>query len=260
MNGTGKLNDRVIVVTGSSSGIGRAIALLFAAEGASIIAADLRPDPVEGGEQTHHMIASSGGKACFVQTDMGNSNDVAALVPAAVAEFGRVDVVVNNAATYVSKTLLETSDEEWDRVQRVNVAGVFGLCRSAVRQMIDQPSAGEVRGRIVNIGSQHGIVAAPRDIAYGTSKSAMMYLTRQIAVDYATEGIVCNTVAPGKIFTGKGGRELESEWQALWKSKTPWPRAGDVGDVARAALFFASDDATFITGATLMVDGGWSAA
>ncbi len=116
-----------------------------------------------------------------------------------------------------------------------------------------------VRGRIVNISSQHGMIAAPKDIAYGTSKSAIVYMTRQIAADYASEGIICNAVAPGKIETGKGGREDEPSWTEYWRSRTPLPRLGTPDDVARATLFLASDEATYITGANLMVDGGWSA-
>ncbi len=260
MTPTGRLDGKVTIVTGASSGIGRAIALLFAAEGAVVVAADLREDPVEGGEPTTAVIRAAGGRAGFVATDMGSSEQITGVVDSAVGEHGRLDIVVNNAATYVGKTLLETTDDEWRRVQEVNVTGVFLLCRAAVRQMLSQPPAeGEVRGRIVNIGSQHGFVAAPRDIAYGVSKSAMMHLTRQIAADYAADGIVANNVAPGKIFTGKGGRELEPEWQAVWQSRTPWPRAGTPEDVAWAALFFAGDGASFVTGATLMVDGGWSA-
>lgn len=260
MTGGTALQDRVSIVTGASSGIGRAIALLFAAEGSVVVAADLRADPVEGGANTHDLITSAGGRASFHATDLGDTAQIEDLVAATVRDHGRVDVVVNNAATYVSKTLLGTTDEEWDRVQSVNVTGVFALCRAAVRQMLAQPApGGEVRGRIVSIGSQHGLVAAPRDIAYGTSKSAMMYLTRQVAVDYAADGIVANTVAPGKVFTGKGGREEDPQWQDLWRSRTPWPRAGTADDVAKAALFFAGDSATFTTGATLMVDGGWSA-
>jgi len=260
MSSTGRLHRKVAIVTGASSGIGRAIALLFAAEGAVVVAADLTAEPVEGGEATTAAIEAAGGRADFVATDMGSSEQIESLVRSTAGAHGRLDIVVNNAATYVGKTLLDTTDDEWRRVQEVNVTGVFLLCRAAVRQMLSQPAPdGEVRGRIVNIGSQHGFVAAPRDIAYGTSKSAMMHLTRQIATDYASEGIVANNVAPGKIFTGKGGRELEPQWQAVWQSRTPWPRAGVPDDVARAALFLAEDDASFITGATLMVDGGWSA-
>lgn len=260
MTGPTRLVGRVAIVTGASSGIGRAIALAFADEGAAVVLADLREDPLEGGTTTSEEIRSRSGDATFVRADLGASADVERLVAEAVRTHGRLDTLVNNAATYVGKPLLETTEEEWDRVQAVNVKGVFLLCRGAVRQMLAQePSGDEARGRIVNVGSQHGLVAAPLDIAYGTSKSAVMYMTRQIATDYAAQGIVCNCVAPGKVYTGKGGRELEPEWQAAWRSRTPWPRAGQPEDVARAAVFLASSEATFLTGATLMVDGGWSA-
>lgn len=256
-----RLDGRVAIVTGGSSGIGRAIAIALATEGARVVVADVQAEPIEGGETVIAQIRRAGNSATYLAVDMADSAQVEALVDTTVRESGRLDVVVNNAATYVGKTLLETSDEEWDRVQHVNVRGAFVLCRAAVRQMLSQPLVTqEVRGRIVNIGSQHGIVAAPRDIAYGTSKSAIMHLTRQIACDYAREGIICNTVAPGKIVTGKGGREDEREWQELWRSRTPIARDGTPEDVARAVLFLASSDATFITGATLMVDGGWTAA
>jgi NAD(P)-dependent dehydrogenase (short-subunit alcohol dehydrogenase family) len=103
------------------------------------------------------------------------------------------------------------------------------------------------------------MIAAPHDIAYGTSKSGVVYITRQIATDYARDGIICNAVAPGKIMTGKGGREDDPAWVELWQSRTPLPRLGEPEDVARAALWLASDEATFVTGINLMVDGGWSA-
>jgi NAD(P)-dependent dehydrogenase (short-subunit alcohol dehydrogenase family) len=256
-----RLDGRVAIVTGGSSGIGRAIAIALADEGAHVVVADVQEQPIEGGATTIQQIRRAGNSATYFAVDMADSARVEALVDTTVRESGRLDVVVNNAATYVGKALLETSDEEWDRVQHVNVRGAFVLCRAAVRQMLSQPLiTEEVRGRIVNIGSQHGIVAAPRDIAYGISKSALMHLTRQIASDYARQGIVCNTVAPGKIVTGKGGREDEPQWQELWRSRTPMARDGTPQDVARAVLYLASSDATFITGATLMVDGGWTAA
>ena len=255
----GRLAGRVAIVTGGSSGIGRAICRLFAAEGASVVIADVTENVVEGGESTRALIVAAGGTAAFVGTDMGVSAEIAALVDSVMHRHGRVDILVNNAATYVGKPLLETTEEEWNRVFAVNVTGVFLLTKAVVTQMLAQEIRAGVRGRIVNISSQHGMVAAPKDIAYGTSKSAIVYITRQVAADYAVEGIICNAVAPGKIETGKGGRENEQQWNDYWRSRTPLPRLGTPEDVARAALFLASDEATFITGANLMVDGGWSA-
>jgi NAD(P)-dependent dehydrogenase (short-subunit alcohol dehydrogenase family) len=255
----GRLEGRVAIVTGASSGIGRAIALRFAAEGAAVVNGDVRADPVEGGTATAELLAADGHDALFVPTDVSSSTEVDRLVDRTLEHFGRVDVLVNNAAAYVGKPLLETTEEEWNRVLAVGVTGVFLLTRRVVGEMLAQPGTADVRGRIVNISSQHGMIAAPKDIAYGTAKSAVVYMTRQIATDYAADGIVCNAVAPGKIVTGKGGRELEPEWQRYWQSRTPWPRLGVPDDVARATVFLASDEASFITGVNLMVDGGWSA-
>ena len=177
-----------------------------------------------------------------------------------VRAHGRLDVLVNNAATYVSKPLLDTTLQEWERVFTVNVTAVFLLTRAAVAHMLArEPDEHGVRGRIVNVSSQHGFVGAPLDIAYGTSKSAVVYLSRQVATDYGPAGIVCNGVAPGKIMTGKGGREDDPAWVRRWQDRSPYPRLGRPDDVAHAALFLASDEARYISGENLMVDGGWSA-
>jgi len=256
---SGRLTGRVAVVTGASSGIGRAIACLFASEGSPVVGADRVEKPIEGGDRTVDLIRSGGGRAEFVHADLANSADVSGLVDATLDKFDRIDVLVNNAAAYVSKPLLTTSEREWDYVFAVNVKSVFLLSQLAVAQMLTQDLRNGTRGRIVNITSQHGFVAAPQDIAYGTSKAAVVYITRQIATDYARDGIVCNAVAPGKVVTGKGGREDDEEWIASWAARTPVGRLGAPEDVARAALFLASDEATFISGTNLMVDGGWSA-
>jgi len=253
------LAGRVAIVTGASSGIGRAIARRFAAEGATVVVADRTEEVVEGGEPTAQQIVSDGGSARFVRADAGVRSDVRAVVDMTVAELGAIDILVNNAATYVGKPLLETTEDEWEHVVDVNLTGTFLYSKYAVAQMVTQAPRNDVRGRIVNITSQHGMIAAPEDIAYGTTKSAVVYITRQIATDYARHGIICNAVAPGKIMTGKGGREDDPEWVALWQSRTPMPRLGEPEDVARAALWLASDEATFVTGINLMVDGGWSA-
>lgn len=254
-----RLSGRVVIVTGASSGLGRAIALLFAAEGAIVVAADRQADPVEGGTPTVEAIEAAGGRARHVAVDLADGEALDALVADVIATEGRIDVLVNNAATYVSKPLLETTRAEWEHVFAVNLTAVFDLSRLAVAQMLTQEPRDGVRGRIVNISSQHGMVAAPLDIAYGTSKSGVVYITRQIATDYGPQGIVCNAVAPGKIMTGKGGREDDPEWIDRWQASTPHWRLGRPDDVARAALFLASDDATYISGENLMVDGGWSA-
>jgi NAD(P)-dependent dehydrogenase (short-subunit alcohol dehydrogenase family) len=169
-------------------------------------------------------------------------------------------VLVNNACIRHARPLLALEEADWQRMLDVNLSGVYRCCRAAVRQMVQQAPVDEVRGRIVNLSSQHGLIAAPGDLAYGVSKAGIAYLTRQIATDYAAQQIVCNAVAPGKIQTGAGGRALDPEVMDRAVRRTPWPRLGRPDDVARAALFLASSDASFVTGAELMVDGGWMAA
>lgn len=255
-----RLEGRVAVVTGAASGIGRAIARLFAAEGARVVIGDVTETPLEGGEPTRALIEAQGGACQFRRCDVSNWEDVDALVGEAVAACGRLDVMVNNAATRgEAKRLHETTSEDWDRVLAVNARGVFFGCKRAVQQFLTQPVVGEARGRIVNVTSQHGMVAAPGKLAYGTGKAAAVYMTRQIAVDYAQDRILCNAVAPGRILTGRPPDSAGTDAIAYSTMRTPWPRLGAPEDVARAALFLASDEASYITGHNLMVDGGWMA-
>ena len=255
-----RLTDKIAIVTGGSSGIGRAIARLFAAEGASVVVADVTTDVVEGGVPVTELIAVDGNTASFVQCDVSQASEVEALVACVVADHGHLDILVNNAVTRAGKPLVETDEALWDRVMAVNLKGAFLCARAAVRQMLTQPVTAEARGRIVNISSQHGMIAAPEDFAYGVSKAGMVYMTRQIAADYGKQHIVCNAVAPGKILTGKGGRAVEPRWISYSEARTPAPRLGTPLDVARAALFLASEEASFVNGHNLMVDGGWMAA
>ncbi len=259
MPNSGRLENRTAIITGASSGIGRAIARRFAAEGARVVIADVTETPVEGGEPTQRVIADEGGEALFIKTDVSQWDQVDALVSESVSRFGRLDVLVNNAAIYSSTPLTETSEEDWDRVMAVNLKGAFLCAKRAVRQMLTQKIVNEARGRIVNVSSQHGIVCAPRDIAYGVTKAGMVYMTRQIAVDYAAQHIVCNAVAPGKILTGKSGPAIDPQAIAYSEQRTPMPRLGRPDDVASAALYLASDECSFTTGVNLMVDGGWMA-
>ena len=255
-----RLANKTVVVTGGASGIGRAISILFAEEGANVVIGDVTEEVKEGGEPTRAVIESAGGSVRFVTTDVSKWADIDALVGTAVDTFGSLDVMVNNAAIMGGGTkLLETTEEDWDNVMAVNAKGVFFGCKRAIQQMLTQPVNGDARGRIVNISSQHGMICAPGKIAYGVGKSTVVYMTRQIAVDYADDNIICNAVAPGRILTGKPLGGPGSDPLDYSKMRTPMPRLGRPTDVASAALFLASDEATYITGHNLMVDGGWMA-
>ena len=259
-----RLQDRVCIVTGAASGIGRAIAILFAREGARVVIFDPRVEPVEGGESTLDCIQRAGGRAVAYPVDVSDWEQLDRAVTEVIDEFGALQVMVNNAAIYTGSNLLETTQQDWDRVMAVNLRGVFNGCKRAVQQMLTQEPVGEARGRIVNISSQHGMIACPGDIAYGVSKAGSVYITRQIAADYAAQGIVCNAVAPGKILTGRSDAIDESSMHYA-RSRTPMSgaplgRLGKPTDVASAALFLASDECTYVNGVNLMVDGGWTAA
>ena len=254
-----KLDGKVAIITGAASGIGRAIARQFAREGATVVVADVRESPIEGGENTVNLIAESAGRAEFQSMDVSRWSDMDRVVTQAVARHGKLDVMVNNAAIYTGTRLLDTEEEDWDRVMAVNIKGVFFGCKRAVRQMLTQDIRGEARGRIVNISSQHGMISCPGDIAYGVGKSAVVYMTRQIAADYGDQHIVCNAVALRKILTGRND-SIDDKSIEYSNFRTPMPRLGRPEDVASAVTFLASDDSTYMTGVNLMVDGGWMAA
>lgn len=254
-----RLAEKTAIVTGASSGIGRAIALLFAQQGATVVAVDVTPDVVEGGTPVIDELAKVSDRAVFLQGDISNANDVQRIVDDVAGRFGRVDILVNNAVVRGGASLVDTDEAEWDRVTDVNLKGAYLCLRAAVRQMLTQEIINEARGRIVNITSQHGMIAAPNDFAYGVSKAGMVYMTKQVASDYGKDHIVCNAVAPGKILTGKGGKAIDPEMLNYSRERTPMPRLGTPIDVAHAVLFLASDEATYITGHNMMVDGGWMA-
>jgi NAD(P)-dependent dehydrogenase (short-subunit alcohol dehydrogenase family) len=253
------LAGKITIVTGASSGIGRAIAASFAAEGAAVVIADVIAEPLEGGESTLELIARSGGTASFEKTDVSSWEDIDALIGKTVARHGRLDVMVNNAAIFSGTGLLDTTAAQWEHVMKVNLTGMFNGCKRAVQQMITQEPHHEVRGRLINLGSQQGIVTSPRDTPYGVSKAGAIYLTKQIAVDYAADLIVCNCISPGKIVTGHPGLPMDPALLDNARRRTPWPRLGRPQDIANAAVFLASDRATYMTGSNILVDGGWLA-
>ena len=254
------LCGKVCIVTGAASGIGRAIATRLAECGASVTIADITTEVIEGGQPTADLLKAKGYDVQFRHTDVSSTMDVDGLVADVVRQYGKLDIIVNNACARHARPLLEMDEAQWQRILDINLSGVYRCCKAAVQQMLRQDIVEEVRGRIVNLSSQHGIIAAPGDIAYGTSKAGVAYLTRQIAVDYAAQGIVCNAVAPGKIQTGAGGRAIDQNVLERANSRTPWPRLGRPMDVANAVIFMCSPASTFITGTELMVDGGWMAA
>ena len=252
-----RLQNRVTVVTGGSSGIGRAIALRFADEGAHVVVGDVARDAREGGETTEALLGERG---VHVDADVSSADDVDRLVRVAVERYGRLDVMVCNAgiAGRYSKSLLETTEEDWDAIMAVNLRGVFLCCKRAIGEMVEQEPIGEARGRVIIISSQHGMIGPPGHLAYAVSKGGLVNMTHQLAVDYARRGVLVNAVAPGKILTGSPEQQ-NPEAIAYSESRTPFPRLGRPGDVAGAALFLASDDSGYVSGVNLLVDGGWMA-
>jgi glucose 1-dehydrogenase len=255
------MSRRSAVVTGAASGIGRAIAVRLADDGFDVLVADVRRHPIAGGRPTEQEIQGRGGSAVHVTADVSRRRDCELLVATAVERTGRLDLVVNNAvlAGVRSKPLLDTEPEDWDAMMAVNLRGPYLLCRAAVRQMLAQPLIGDARGRIVNITSQHGMVGGPEHFTYCVGKGGLVQMTRQIAVDYGPQGILCNAVAPGKIVTGTVGDLSETEEGLSYvRSRTPSARLGRPEDVAEAVAFLAGA-AGYVLGSNLLVDGGWMA-
>ena len=259
-----RLQGRVVVVTGAATGIGRGIAIRFAREGATVVVSDIHPEPLVGkkGEPpTVELIVQDGGLAHYASADISRAEQVDHLLAETVQRYGRLDVMVNNAAVFSSACVLDTTDDAWDALMSVNLRGQFLCCRRAIAQMLLQPMVREVRGRIINVSSQHGMVGPPSAFSYAVSKGGMVQMTRQLAVDYGPQGIIVNAVAPGRIITGThtGDDDATSPILEYSKARTPFHRLGRVEDVAGAALFLASDDCSFISGHNLLVDGGWMA-
>lgn len=262
----GRLAGRVALVTGASSGIGRATAMRLAAEGAHVVVADLDTEAREGGLPTAEAIVEGGGSASFVRADVTRTDDVEALVASAAGVTGRLDILVNNAGRFSLSPLLETTDESWDADMALNVRSQFLMCRAAIAVMREQYPVDDVRGRIVNVASQLGVTAPPGAVTYAVAKAGVAHLTRQLAVDFASDGIIVNAVGPGRIITGyhpgeaeyvaDGSVDAATEYSL---ARTPFPRLGRPEDVAGAILFLSSDDCTFVSGHVLMVDGGWTA-
>jgi NAD(P)-dependent dehydrogenase (short-subunit alcohol dehydrogenase family) len=251
-----RLLNKVALVTGGADGIGAATADLFAEHGASVVVADIDD---KGGADVRDRIVAAGGKAVFVHADIARPADAASLAQAAEIAFGRLDILVNNAATFVLKGI-EASPEDWRQSLDVNVVGTAMVTQAAVQLM--RRGGG---GAIVNLASISSFVAQPLFVTYSATKAAILQMTRNLALDLAPDGIRVNCVCPGTILTRASRDHMDrvgmslDEFLAAEAPKHLLNRVGTSREVAQAILFLASDDASFITGTHLMVDGGYTA-
>ena len=249
-----RLKDRRTIVTGAASGIGRAIAILFASEGAKVVIADIDS---EGGNSVAKEILRSGGEALFVETDVSCGGDVKTMIVMAHNFLTGIDIVVNDAAAFVFGTVEEVGPEDWEKVFGVNVLGSV----NTVKESLPYLRASE-HPAIVNIASVSSFIAQPAFVPYNTSKGALLQLTRCLAMDLAPDGIRVNCVSPGSIYTAATERHIafegadRDEFLKEAGEGSFLKRVGRPEEVAYAALFLASEEASYITGAQIVVDGG----
>ncbi|HXJ93773.1 MAG TPA: glucose 1-dehydrogenase [Terriglobia bacterium] len=248
-----KLEDRVAIITGSASGIGRASAGEFAREGAQVVVADIN---ITGAQETVKQIEAAGGVGLAVSTDVADSGSVEALIEQTLRTFGRINVLFNNAAIQVSKTVEDTTVEEWNREISINLGGVFLCSKFAI------PHLRRTKGCIVNMASVNGYFVEPQCAGYCATKGGIIALTKAMAIDHGKDGIRVNCICPGYIDSGLAweyfkvqpdpaeARNSAGKLHALW-------RVGQPEEVARLAVFLASDDASFMTGSSVTVSGGF---
>ncbi len=252
----GRLDGKVALITGAGNGMGRVASLRFASEGARVVVADA---VAAAGEATVDTVRAAGGDATFAPVDVADAVQVEAMVAATVAAYGAVHVLYNNAGIFPADDAgaVDTPEATWDRVMEVNLKGVFLCCRSGIPAML--ASGG---GSIVNVSSLVALVgSATPQIAYTASKGGVLSLTRELAVQYAREGIRVNALCPGPVETPLLAELLDDpDWARRRLVHIPMGRPGRPEEIAEAALFLASDESSFMTGATLVIDGGITAA
>jgi NAD(P)-dependent dehydrogenase (short-subunit alcohol dehydrogenase family) len=249
-----RLAGKVALITGAASGIGRATAYLFAREGAKVAAADI---DAAGAELTATTIQAEGGQAVPIAGDVSVARDAEAMVQATLTAYGGLSILFNNAGIFRHGTVVETDEELWNRVLAVNLTGVFLVSKYALPHMIAGGG-----GAVINTSSTAGLTAFYHQAAYDASKGGVVMLTKQMALDYARYNIRVNCLIPGLVDTAQSRGAMadlgdDSRAEEMWASITgPIGRVGTADDLAQAALFLASDDSSYMTGAPLIVDGG----
>ena len=251
-----RLENRVALITGGTSGIGEATAILFAQEGAHVI---ITGRDTKRGEAVTEKIISAKGKASFIRTDVRRANDCQAAVQKSLHDFGKLDILFNNAGVFYPHTILDCSEEEWNLQIDINLKGTFLMSKFALPPMIQQGS-----GVVINNSSGWGIVGGDRAVAYCASKGGVVLLTKAMAIDHGPQGIRVNCICPGDVETPmlpEDARMRGLKWNDYLAgcANRPLGRIGKPEEIAQAALFLASDDSSFMTGAALVVDGGGTA-
>ncbi|TAL47941.1 SDR family oxidoreductase [archaeon] len=239
-----RLQDKVAIITGAASGIGRASALLFAKEGAKVVVADVN----EKGREVVQQIVSNGGEAIFVKTDVSRGHDVKRMIDKTVEAFGKIDILFNNAGIFEGGSVDQTTEENWDMIISINLKSVYICSKFAMPHLLKS------NGAIVNTASVYGLEGGPGAAAYCASKSGVVGLTRAMAVDCAPK-VRVNCICPGPIDTPML-RTLSAEDIKSMESQIPLKRIGKPEEVANVALFLASDEASYVTGAAYTVDAG----
>ncbi len=252
-----RVKDKVAIITGSGSGIGRATSQLFAEEGAKVVVADIN---LEGANETVRLIRETGGEAVSVEGDVSKETGAHKIADAALAAFGKIDILINNAAAFVFGRVEDVTEEDWDRVLGTNVKGL-AFCVKAVLPAMKSGGG----GAIVNIASISALIAQADYVPYNTSKSAVLNFTRCLAMDLASFNIRVNAVCPGVIHTPALEGVMKTMNFTLEDANEYWgkscflKRLGQPREIARVILFLASDDASFVTGHALVADGGYTA-